>query len=247
MPAQTLTQQETTSRNLPGLRRYARALAGGQQAGDDAVSAAVSALFKSRGPKGATRIGLFQWLAQAWNSAGPKSEATSGLARQALLLAATEGFSLTETAAILRADPEAVEQWIGRETGEMPSRAANNVLIIEDEPLVSLMMQDALESCGHHVSGVARTRAEAEKLAGQTPPDFVVSSMILADGSSGIEALNDILRTADVPYLMATTPIDQFLTGKRSEFVYLLAKPFTDAALTVMVDQAILCHRAGLR
>ena len=52
-----------------------------------------------------------------------------------------------------------------------------------------------VESLGHRVVGTARTHAEAMALFNKTRPKMVLADIQLADGSSGIDAVNEILTT----------------------------------------------------
>ena len=47
---------------------------------------------------------------------------------------------------------------------------------------------------GHGVTGIARTRSEALSLFEKKKPGIILSDIQLADGSSGIDAVNDILK-----------------------------------------------------
>jgi CheY-like chemotaxis protein len=50
-----------------------------------------------------------------------------------------------------------------------------------------------VESLGHRVIGVARTHTEAIALARQKRPGLILADIQLADGSSGLDAVNELL------------------------------------------------------
>ena len=52
-------------------------------------------------------------------------------------------------------------------------------------------IEQMVESLGHRVVGIARTHAEAVALFGKTRPKMVLADIQLADGSSGIDAVNE--------------------------------------------------------
>ncbi len=79
---------------------------------------------------------------------------------------------------------------------------ACNILIIEDEPLIALDIEDTITSLGHRSVGIARTHEEAVRIAREKQPQLVLSDIQLADGSSGIDAVNDILGSFDVPVII---------------------------------------------
>jgi DNA-binding response OmpR family regulator len=62
-----------------------------------------------------------------------------------------------------------------------------NVLIVEDDFAIADMLQDALETDGYCVSGIARTVSEAMRSAEQHNPDFAVIDVRLANGDLGTD------------------------------------------------------------
>jgi hypothetical protein len=90
--------------------------------------------------------------------------------RQAFLLTAVEGFTIAEAAEVLRTDENGVSQLLDEAAREIGAMMATDVLIIEDEPLIAMDIEDIVLRLGHRVTGVARTRTEAVKLAGGKRP-----------------------------------------------------------------------------
>jgi DNA-binding NarL/FixJ family response regulator len=66
------------------------------------------------------------------------------------------------------------------------------VLIIEDEPIIAEDLAYIVEQLGLCVSGVARTREEALVLAKRVPLSLILSDVRIADGGSGIRAVEEI-------------------------------------------------------
>ena len=60
----------------------------------------------------------------------------------------------------------------------------------------------------------------------QTRPGLVLADIQLADGSSGLDAVNEILRTVSVPVIFVTAYPERLLTGTRPEPTFLITKPF---------------------
>jgi CheY-like chemotaxis protein len=126
---------------------------------------------------------------------------------------------------------------------EIERELATDVLIIEDEALIALDLQDLAEELDHRVIGIARTREEAVALAKRHPPGLVLADIHLADDSSGIDAVSDIVAMFDAPVIFVTAFPERLLTGERAEPAYLMTKPFDRLALKATISQALFFHR----
>lgn len=237
---------------LPFLRRYARALTGSQTLGDAAVRETLEALliapneFDNEKPPRVELYCVFHRLWKGVNTVGRDGGVISSLpmhARQSLLLTAIEGFSLQETADILGSDVERITAEIANARQSIAEILQANVMIIEDEAIIALHIQSIVEDLGHVVAGIARTRGEAVQLATQTQPELVLADISLADGSSGIDAVKDILAMMDVPVIFITAFPERLLTGERPEPTYLITKPFEPETVMATIGQALLFHR----
>ena len=113
------------------------------------------------------------------------------------------------------------------------------VVIIEDEPLVALDLQRLVQDLGHRVVRVARTAAQAIDAVEQTHPGLVLADIRLADGSSGLDAVNEILRIFSVPVIFITAYPESLLTGTKPEPTFLVRKPFHADALRAVISQAL--------
>jgi CheY-like chemotaxis protein len=237
---------------LPYLRRYARALTGSQTLGDAAVRETLEALllapaeFDTGQPPRLELYRVFHKLWQGMVPVGRDSGLVANLAahmRQSLLLTAVEGFSVSETAEILGSTVDDVTNEIAAARQAITDSLQAHVMIIEDESIIALHIKSIVESLGHSVSGVARTRREAVDLAGRVKPELVLADISLADGSSGIDAVKDILEVMDVPVIFITAFPERLLTGERPEPTYLITKPFEPETVTATIGQALLVHR----
>jgi len=251
--------------HLPYLRRYARALTGSQMAGDAYVAATLETLVSepetiNQGSN--VRLDLFQVFTRIWNSlsVNGKSEQIqrdlpaevrigqiTPLPRQAFLLSSLEGFSEEETAAILSVDVEMVRELVDEAGRELAADMATEILIIEDEPLIAMDLEALVEGLGHNVTGIARTRTEAVKLAADKRPGLILADIQLADGSSGLDAVNDLLRSFEVPVIFITAYPERFLTGERPEPAFLIAKPFQPANVSAVISQALFFQQSARR
>jgi CheY-like chemotaxis protein len=127
----------------------------------------------------------------------------------------------------------------GREIAE---QAVSDVLIIEDEPLIALEVAEIARSMGHTVRRVARTRREAIEAVGKHRPQLVLADIQLADGSSGMDAVHEILQSVDVPVVFITAHPERLLTGEKPEPTYLVEKPFRPETIKAMISQALFFH-----
>ncbi len=130
---------------------------------------------------------------------------------------------------------------------ELATDIATDVLIIEDETFIALDLEGLLESLGHRVIGIARTHAEAVAIAKKKRPGLILADIQLADGSSGLDAVNELLDTFEVPVIFITAYPERFLTGQRPEPAFLIAKPFQPATVSAVVSQALFFERNAAR
>ena len=256
------TAPETTfsdllAAELPYLRRYARALTGSQARGDKYTVATLEAILKDRSDfdnDNPVKVNLFKCFHAIWSSSGqlfvddtdsPRSRAHGLLSkltansREALLLRTIEEFSIANIAKIMDVEPDDVRQLIATANAELSASVQGKVMIIEDEPIIAADLTDIVSSLGHEVTGVARTHTEALALGKEHQADLILADIQLADNSSGIDAVNDLLKTMDVPVLFITAFPERLLTGDRPEPAFLISKPFQEAQVQSAVSQAM--------
>lgn len=244
--------------HLPCLRRYASALVGSQTSGDFFVAATLEALLENPSALRVSRdakVGLFHTFHLVWTGVGaPVGKADTRLAaraqahmamltansRAAVLLSVIEGFAPPEIATIMQIDVETVTQLTQTALQEMEASVAGRVLILENEALIARRLSTVVQEMGHAVTGVAATRREAVALAARDRPDLILADVQLADQSSGIDAVNDILLLFNaLPVIFVTAFPERLLTGTRPESAFLIAKPFTEEQIYSAVSQAL--------
>jgi CheY-like chemotaxis protein len=168
--------------------------------------------------------------------------------RVAFLLHALEGFSTADIALIMnidQAEAAALQDRAGREIAAMIS---TNVLIIEDEPIIAVDLETLVSDLGHTVTEVARTHREALAAIARQEPGLVLADIHLADGSSGLDAVNEILGDRNLPVIFITAYPEQLLTGERPEPTFLITKPFRTEVVKAIISQALFFdRRAALR
>lgn len=243
---------------LPFLRRYARALTGDQVTGDQYAAATLEALLEDReiaASSSSVKIGMFRVFHTVWNSSGaPIKETEEGVrkaallrlaqltpnSREALLLNTVEEFEVEGVAEIMGIETTEAEEFLRIARSEMEDALSGRVMIIEDEAIIAMDLEDLVASAGHLVTGVARTRDEAVALAAKDAPDLILADIQLADNSSGIDAVTDILaQHGDRPVIFITAFPERLLTGERPEPAFLISKPYTEEQVHSAVSQAM--------
>jgi DNA-directed RNA polymerase specialized sigma24 family protein len=256
---------KTVAQYLPLLRRYARALTGSQASGDSYVAATLEALIADPATlegEGGPRVALYRLFTTIWNSipingsGGAMESVRPGeqkladitpLPRQAFLLVALEGFQEGEAASILGIDIAKLRSLIEESGRELAAAIATNVLIIEDDSFIAMQLEGLVEGLGHRVLGVARTHAEAIALSAKEKPGLILADIQLADNSSGLDAVNELLASFEVPVIFITAYPERFLTGERPEPAFLIAKPFQPATVSAIASQALFFERSAKR
>ena len=246
--------------HLPYMRRYARALTGSQSTGDQYVRIALEALAageQTLDNRLSPRVALYHVFHAIWCTSGAQLEDRSPgdgkeagqrlmriapRSRQAFLLTALEGFTPSEAAQILDTDFPDVERLIAQAQVEIDAELATDVLIIEDEPVIAADIEALVRELGHSVVDIAATRTEAVEAVARKAPGLVLADIQLADGSSGIDAVKDILGRYDVPVIFITAFPERLLTGERPEPTFLITKPFQPETVKAAIGQALFFH-----
>ena len=254
-----MTLRERLAAELPFLRRYARALTGTQASGDALVRELLEAAIADpelAARLGSGRVALYAGFNKVFATANVETGLPSDAGeaevmagqrlalvppehRQALLLTTIEEFSPVEVAAIMGISATEVEALVQRAIDEIETETTTEVLIIEDEPLIAMQLEGLVSDLGHVVAGTAATRSQAVELLATIRPGLVLADIQLADGSSGIDAVEDILRIGQIPVIFITAYPERLLTGERPEPTYLVTKPFREETVRATISQAL--------
>ncbi len=244
---------------LPFLRRYARALTGSQTSGDRYAAATLETILADSSAMDSnlrTKTALFKVLHVLWQASkvdtmdmsddmmeGAAQKHLSKLTdntREALLLHTIEEFDFEAVANIMDVDRSEAEHLVNVAHREMADSIAGRVLIIEDEPIIAMDLENLVGDLGHRITGIARTRDEALSLGTADKPDLILADIRLADNSSGIDAVNDLLgQFGDMPVIFITAYPERLLTGERPEPAFLISKPYKEDQVKSAVSQAM--------
>ncbi len=244
---------------LPSLRRFSRALTGNQNDGDELVIKTLEQLSRGRmtDSSESPRKILFQQLALLWN--GPlgqllqvRSHESESLRsvdrnlakltpfiRQVFLLVAMEGFSVTEAGTILGKTVTEISAALQRAREEIAAQVKSKVFIIAEEQLLAAKLESLMNDLGHDVIAIERTRESAVTEVKQNHPGIILADVRLSDGSSGIDAVNDILADIEVPVVFITANPGRILTVPKPEPTYLITKPLKEDQVRAVVSQAL--------
>ena len=262
-----MSVSQVISSHIPYLRRFARALSGSQAGGDAYVLATLEAIVADPTafrPGSDVRTSRYRVFLKVWSSlplnehtdpAGSADEqgarrnldAISLRPRIAFLLSSLEGFDTPDVARTLDISPDEAARLIDAAGKEIADQIRTDVLIIEDEPFIALDLQTLVEELGHRVVNIARTHREALKAVASHRPGLILADIQLADGSSGLEAVNQILGDFEVPVIFITAYPERFLTGQPPEPAFLITKPFGVDSLKAVISQALFFDRRSRR
>ncbi|HEX4892531.1 MAG TPA: response regulator [Hyphomicrobiaceae bacterium] len=233
---------------IPCLRRCGRALTGEQRLADICVIQLMDEMLSGSdfiATASLPRVGLyrrfFDVLRAAALTEGARSfeELFSPLPYQAHWLRTVEDFSEEGAAEALDVSLPELRTALRDYQTALAGQKAASIMIIEDEALIAHDLKRIVTSMGHKVTGVARTRNAAVARFERDNPDLVLSDVQLADGSSGIDAVDTIQGSHDVPVIFITAFPERLLTGTRGEPAFLISKPFEPGAVAATVSQAL--------
>ncbi len=256
--AKTKNISEAITRTLPFLRRYARAVTGSQQRGDEWVRLCAEVVVQQPNllaDMEDTKLGvfaLFHRLQQPFGVLDESSETSSvsgrlkesltemaPVQRRMLLLTVLEGFTVGDAAHILNIDIDKAELFLREARHELQRVASVRILVIEDEAVIALDVADIVRNAGHEVVGIAATEKAAVELARQHSPHLVLADIQLRGADSGISAVRQIMQAMTIPVIFVTGYPERLLTGTQVEPAFVISKPFDPDLLRAAIAQAL--------
>jgi len=119
-----------------------------------------------------------------------------------------------------------------------------NVLVVEDESIVSKDIQHSLKKLGYNVVGASATGERAIELAASENPDIILMDIMLKGEMNGIEAAEQIKEAQSLPIIFLTAYADELTLSKAKvtqPYGYIL-KPFKEIDLHTTIEMAIYKH-----
>ena len=119
-----------------------------------------------------------------------------------------------------------------------------NILVVEDESIVSKDIQLSLKKLGYNICGSSATGEEAVHIAKETRPDLILMDIMLKGKLNGIEAAHLIKEELDVPIIYLTAYADESTLNKAkiTEPYGYIIKPFEEIDLHTSIEMALYKH-----
>lgn len=120
----------------------------------------------------------------------------------------------------------------------------NNILVVEDEAIVSKDIQQSLKKLGYNIVGSSATGEKAIELAMEHKPDLVLMDIMLKGEMSGIEAAEKIKESLNIPVIYLTAYADENTLSKAkvTEPYGYIIKPFKEIDLHTSIEMALYKH-----
>ena len=119
--------------------------------------------------------------------------------------------------------------------------AKTNVLVVEDESIVSKDIQHSLKKLGYNVVGASATGEKAVELAHETKPDIILMDIMLKGEMNGIETADQIKKELNIPVIYLTAYADEstLTKAKVTEPYGYIIKPFKEVDLHTSIEMAL--------
>lgn len=129
----------------------------------------------------------------------------------------------------------------------MKEQSVKNVLIVEDDMLLSLVEERLIEKMGHKVVAKVGTGSEAIDKAKELSPDIILMDIVLKGDIDGIEAMEEIRKYSTVPvvYLSGNSDRFNYERAKKTGFTDYLVKPITSNDLYKPFEKAFSENKKG--
>ena len=116
-----------------------------------------------------------------------------------------------------------------------------NVLVVEDESIVSKDIQQSLKKLGYNVVGAASTGERAFELAMSESPDIILMDIMLKGSINGIETAERIKKELNIPIIYLTAYADEATLSKAkiTEPYGYIIKPFKVVDLQSSIELAL--------
>ena len=124
--------------------------------------------------------------------------------------------------------------------------AVKKILIVEDEVIVSMVLEETIVKLGYQVVGTVVNGPDAIEKTGETRPELVLMDIRLDGEMDGIEAAEKITALYNIPVVYLTAHSDEKTLDraiKTQPYGYLI-KPFRERELYTTIEMAINKHQA---
>ena len=120
-----------------------------------------------------------------------------------------------------------------------------NIMIVEDEGIVSLDLEHLLQSLGYKVVAVAASAQEAIGKFVQAHPDLILMDIRLNGTIDGIEVARFLYERYNVPivYLTALVDVNTLNRANTTHYYGYVVKPYDEIKLQNVIEAALEKHR----
>jgi CheY-like chemotaxis protein len=124
----------------------------------------------------------------------------------------------------------------------MNKQSVKNVLIVEDDMLLSLVEERLVEKMGHEVVAKVGNGRDAIDKARELNPDIILMDIVLKGDIDGIQAMEEIRKHSNVPvvYLSGNSDRFNYERAKKTGFVDYLVKPINSNDLYKPFEKAFI-------
>ena len=117
------------------------------------------------------------------------------------------------------------------------------ILIVEDDPMISLSEHQIMENLGYEVTGIALSGEAAVQMAGTDKPDLVLMDIVLFGNMNGREADQKIQESHQIPVVFVTAhgskEQSKSLKTPLPEGIGYVVKPFSEDELGSEIKRLI--------
>lgn len=121
------------------------------------------------------------------------------------------------------------------ETSAQPATAIRRILVVDDEPMVAMMLEDALQDFGYRVVGPVENLRSAVQLAGSERIDAAIVDINI-DGQVSDDVADKLMHRG-IPFIFVSGY--ERNTGLRYSDVPLLRKPFSVEDLQRAIESVL--------
>jgi PAS domain S-box-containing protein len=116
-----------------------------------------------------------------------------------------------------------------------------SILVVEDDPVISMVVGNRLNRLGYHVSAVVPTGEEAISHVQHSIPDLVLMDIKLEGQMDGIETASRLRSDLNIPIVYVTAYTDETLLqrAKITEPFGYLVKPYGERELRTTIEMAL--------
>ncbi len=124
-----------------------------------------------------------------------------------------------------------------------------NILIVDDEAIISMQLEERLSALGYTISGMAATGEDAIEKARRMKPDCVLMDIVMPGKMNGIEAAKVISDEMDIPVVFVTSYADDAIVAQAKSvrpYGYIV-KPFNELEIKAAIEVALYRKTAERR